>query len=349
MKILHILTSDRFSGAENVAIKIIQNLETQFEFAYASPTGSISTTLSEVGINHFEMKKFSLAELSRVISLYKPDIIHAHDYTASVYSTFVSMGKNIEIISHLHNNATWIKSLGKNTVSYLLSTFKYKKIICVSPSIKNEFLMGNLFFRKAIVLPNVVDANEIINFSKIDVIKDSYDIGYVGRLAEAKDPLRFIKIIKEIKNKYGNIKAFMAGDGPLYDECINLIEKLGLENNIKILGFTQNPYKYIANTKLMIVPSLYEGFGLVAVESLVLGKPVLVSNTGGLPKIINDSCGKVCNSDLEFVESSLVLLMDNERYKLVKNKCIERSLKFSDVYSYFTNISALYSSVRQGL
>ena len=304
MKILHILTSDRFSGAENVAIKIIQNLEKNFEFAYASPAGSISTTLSEIGINHFEMKKFSLAELNRVISLYKPDIIHAHDYTASVYSAIVSTGKNIKIISHLHNNALWIKSFGKNTISYLLSTYKYQKIICVSPSIKNEFFMGNLFFRKAIVLPNVVDANEIINLSQKDVINDSYDIGYVGRLAEAKNPLRFIRIIKDIKNTYGNIKAFMAGDGPLHDECVSLIKQLELEDNIKILGFTQNPYKYMAKAKLMIVPSVYEGFGLVAVESLVLGKPVLVSNTGGLPKIINDSCGKVCNSDLEFVESA---------------------------------------------
>lgn len=342
MRVLQILTSNKFSGAEKVAIKIIQNLDQYFDFAYASPKGSISSTLMDKDISYIEMKQFNLKEVKRVIKSFKPDIIHAHDFTASVYSAIACLNKDIKVISHLHNNALWINKVSKNTISYLLSTFKYNKIICVSSSIKNEFLLNKFFFKKADILHNIVDINEIIALSKRETISDYYDIGFVGRLADPKNPLRFIKIIKEIKKEKNNIKAFMIGDGPLYENCIDLIVKLGLEENLALIGFKNNPYPYVTNCKLMIVPSKFEGFGLVAVESLALGKPVLVSNTGGLPNIVNENCGKVCKSDQEFIQSALMLLNDTNLYKSKRENCYHRALEFGDLDTYYSYFRTIY-------
>ncbi|GAF23683.1 hypothetical protein JCM19047_3522 [Bacillus sp. JCM 19047] len=59
----------------------------------------------------------------------------------------------------------------------------------------------------------------------------------------------------------------MIGDGDLRNECENEIKQLKLANNIDLLGFLENPYCIIKNSKMMILTSKWEGFGLVAVEA----------------------------------------------------------------------------------
>ena len=85
-KILHILRSNKFSGAENVVCQIINIFKTDknFEMVYVSPEGPIKDTLKEKNINYIPIKKLSFLEIKRVINEYKPDVIHAHDFTASV-------------------------------------------------------------------------------------------------------------------------------------------------------------------------------------------------------------------------------------------------------------------------
>ena len=105
MKILHLLQSSRFSGAENVACQIIEMTGGQngAETAYCSRDGDIRSTLAEKGIKFFPLTEFCKEEISHVISEYKPDIIHAHDMIASVNAALTAP-KNVKIVSHIHNS-----------------------------------------------------------------------------------------------------------------------------------------------------------------------------------------------------------------------------------------------------
>ena len=103
MKILHLLKSDKFSGAENVVCQIISmfDLNKDVEFVYCSRDGLIKEALLERNIRFNLMKSFSISEIKRVIKEEKPDIIHAHDMAASFYGA-ICCG-NIPLISHIHN------------------------------------------------------------------------------------------------------------------------------------------------------------------------------------------------------------------------------------------------------
>ena len=88
MRVLHVLKSNSFSGAENVAITICKNMQNNV-CAYTSPEGKIQETLQEHNVIYYPMKKFCLMELKRIVTEFTPDIIHAHDFSASVLASIV--------------------------------------------------------------------------------------------------------------------------------------------------------------------------------------------------------------------------------------------------------------------
>ena len=98
------------------------------------------------------------------------------------------------------------------------------------------------------------------------------------------------------------VKAVMIGDGELREIVEEKIQELGLEEIINLKGFLENPYEVLQKCKVLCMPSRWEGFGLAAVEALALGVPVVATEVGGLPGIIDESCGKLCDSKETFVE-----------------------------------------------
>lgn len=142
IKVLHLLQSDKFSGAENVACKIIEmfNDDTNFEMAYCSKSGQISDVLQKKGIMYYPMSNLSIREVKRVVDLFEPDIIHAHDASASVISSMLS--KRYPILSHMHSNPPWIKKMGKNSILYFISSLRFRNVLTVSSSIMEEYVFG---------------------------------------------------------------------------------------------------------------------------------------------------------------------------------------------------------------
>ena len=91
MKVLHVLKSNRYSGAENIAITICANMQ-KYMCAYTSPIGPIDEKLKEQNIKYYPMKKFCVMELKRVVKEFEPDVIHAHDFSASVIDIIMCHG-----------------------------------------------------------------------------------------------------------------------------------------------------------------------------------------------------------------------------------------------------------------
>ncbi len=105
------------------------------------------------------------------------------------------------------------------------------------------------------------------------------DLIAIGRLMEQKDYFTLIRSIAHYKSISSNpIKLNIIGSGPLESVMRKLVEDLGLKDEIKFLGFQNNPYKYLSKSKYLISSSLYEGFSNVILESLALGVPVIATD-----------------------------------------------------------------------
>ncbi|WP_461206051.1 glycosyltransferase [Clostridium sp. DL1XJH146] len=340
-KILHILNTSSFSGAENVAITIINNMNSDYECAYASYDGSIREELDKNNIQFFSLNSMSIFEIRRICRLFKPDVIHAHDYTASIISAL--SGVKVSIISHLHNNSPWIKTYHPYSFVYLLSALRYKKILGVSDSIFKEYVFGKNIVKKSVVISNPINIQTILEKAKqAKNVNAKYDVVFLGRLATQKNPLRFIELIKKISVEYPRIRVAMIGDGNLKEDCINKISNLDLSYTVDILGFLSNPYGILANSKILCMTSNWEGFGLVAVEALSLGIPVVATPVGGLPGIVDQNCGVLTNDDHLYI-SEVIKLLENRDYRTQKSKMgIKKAEMLNNIKSYIENLCKIY-------
>lgn len=338
--VIHLINSKFFSGLESVACDIIQNTSNIFDHVYVTCSGPIVDILNEKKVPYEIIKKMSIKEVRRVVKKYNANIIHAHDFTASCISA-LSLIK-IPIISHLHHNAMWIRKINLKTLLYLMCSFRFKKILTVSEAIEEEYIFSKFIKIKIECIGNPVSVNKITSMIKEKDYEKQYDICCVGRLTEAKDPFRWLTVIGEVKKRIPNVKAVWIGDGELKEQVVFRVKELGLSNNVSLLGFQKNPYKYMASSKIFLLTSKWEGFGLSAFEALSLGLPAIVSNVGGLPGIVDESCGKLCDINEEFVTFILYCLENSDILKKISSNAIYKSNILDNTQSYFNKIKDVY-------
>lgn len=344
--VLHILNTSSFSGAENVAITIIEGFKAahaDIRSVYVSLDGSIRDVLDKRGIEFEPIVRLSRREIRRVIRKYRPDVIHAHDFTASIISALSTF--RIPVISHIHNNSPWLKKVGKNSLVYGLSCLRYKKMLGVSPSVFDEFVFGRLFKRKSQVIGNPVSTASIVERAAMAEHREGYDVVFIGRLSEAKNPKLFVDVIDEIRKRCP-VRAVMLGDGEMRGEIEAQIEEKGLGDVITLGGFVDNPYGILSESRLLLMTSSWEGYGLVAVEALSLGKPVVATRVGGIPTIVEKGSGFLCNTEDELVDSAVRLLTDSALYEVTSHAALERSHEIDNLDGYIENLNTIYRGMK---
>lgn len=340
MKVLHLLKSTAYSGAENVALSIMQHFPEE-DMTYASPNGPIRKVIEDAGQKFYPLEAASVSGVRKAIQEVRPDIIHAHDFSMSTYAAWAT--SNIPVIAHLHNNPPWIKKLHPKTLSFLLSVHRIKKIITVSPSVEHDFLLSSFFVSKIEVLGNVVNEENIRIKAKESIIANPTDVLFLGRFSLQKCPILFCQIIEQVQQTIPTVQAAMIGEGELRSEVEQYIFEHHLNENIKLPGFQSNPYPYLNKSKLLLMPSAWEGFGLVAVEALCLGKPVVCSGAGGLIDIVDNDCGAICKSSDDYANAVIRLLSQPSVYKQKSACAIERVASFSNWEAYKTRLNNIYS------
>lgn len=336
IRVIHLLSSNSLSGAEKVAISIINSCTENVESFYASPSGKINHDLEKIGIRNIQIDKVNPLSIFKMIKQHKPDVVHAHDFRASIKLAFTPIA--CKKISHIHQNPPWMNKLNLYTIFYLVSCLFYNRIYSVSDQIFKDTLINKYFHSKIKNAPNHINDNEIKELAKKELYDKKYDLMFIGRFSEEKDPLRFIKIVEEIVRKKIYIRSVMVGDGKLKDLCLDYINKNNLNDNIDLLGYLSNPYPVMNSSKILVITSKWEGFGLVAAEALVLGKPVAAPPVGGLLNIINDYNGKLCLSNEDYYNFLISILINDIKYKKVslsaRSSAIKHSVQFNWLNEY---------------
>lgn len=343
MKVMHVLNSRIYSGAEKVVCQIIHAFEgSGVEMVYCSPDSDIvRQMLEEQKVTYFPVSSLTPKELGRVIREQKPDIIHAHDMRAGFVST-LCCGK-IPMVSHIHNNAYDARGLSPKSIAYLLAGFKAKHILWVSRSSYEGYIFHKLFAKKSSVLYNIIDTEEV--FRKRDADENTYDFDmiYVGRLTYQKDPQRLMRLCARLKEKKSDLKVAIVGTGELEDEVKALCAELGLQDTVQFLGFQPNPIKMVHDSKAMILTSRWEGTPMCAMEAMALGTPVVSTPSDGMKDLIDHNVsGCLGETDDELEESLLRIFQDGEFRKTLSENGKEKFSRINDADGYKQAIAACY-------
>ena len=200
--------------------------------------------------------------------------------------------------------------------------------IAVSEATRMDLLSLGIREEKIHVIPNGID------FKRIDKIRPSEEeseIIFAGRLIKEKNVDVLIKAINSIRKEIPDVKCMIIGDGPEKGILEKLANDLEMDNNIKFTGFLEDyddVISYMKSSKVFVLPSTREGFGIVALEANACGLPVVTVNhkSNAARDFIIDGNGFVC----ELSEGDLAekIFMGLDERKTMKGKCIENAKKY---------------------
>ena len=345
MRILHVLYSNRFSGAENVVCQIIGMFRVceDIEMIYCSPDGQIREALAERGIAFAPMSDLSVAELSRVIDEVKPDVIHAHDMRASFVAARAC--KKIPLISHIHNNAFDSRGISPKSIAYILAARKAKRIIWVSQSAYEGYAFHKRFAKKSEVLQNIIDIDALYKKMALDENEYKFDLAYVGRLTYPKNPQRLMGVIAKLKELKPDVKVAVVGNGDMEEETHALCREYGLEDNITFFGFMSNPLKILHSASSMVMVSRWEGTPMCALESMALGVPIVSTPVDGLKALIEiGKNGYLSDDDAELAAKIVEIAEDSELRARLSEYTLQKAREINNVEIYRTRLLAAYKT-----
>jgi len=152
--------------------------------------------------------------------------------------------------------------------------FSFNRHVAVSWKTKLDLMKAGL--RKPIaVIPNGVDVDRIRSIPPAEV---ESDVIFVGRLIPEKGVDLLLRALAEVKKEIPDVRAVVVGDGPERKKLEELSDRLGLKNNVIFTGFLE-PYDHVISlmeaSKVFVLPSRREGFGMVVLEAMASGLPVV--------------------------------------------------------------------------
>jgi glycosyltransferase involved in cell wall biosynthesis len=167
------------------------------------------------------------------------------------------------------------------------------KIVAASQGIKEDLIHTyQLDQSKISVIYNPVDLLYIREMSAAPLEKDyEYIFNHPvvitsGKMMKQKGQWHLIRAFSMVKRNLPDVKLVILGDGFLRSHLVSLIQSLGLKDDIKLLGFQENPFKFVYRASIFVLPSLYEGFPNVLLEAMACGVPVIASDCRSGPREI---------------------------------------------------------------
>lgn len=256
------------------------------------------------------MNSLMIEKASKILDKDQFDIIHAHDWMVGRAALKLKNYYNIPLVTTVH--ATEIGRGGGNLYHYHQKIIHYverllishsERVICcsnyMSYHIKENFGISN---DKIHVIPNAVDilrfhsapshCQVIANLrQRYNISSDEKVILYVGRLVREKGIYTLIDAFEMLwRRKMINLNLVIVGEGPIKESLMTEVRNRGLQKHIHFIGFIDEVTltALYRSSDVFIVPSLYEPFGIVVLEAMASGVPVVVSDVGGLSDIVEN-------------------------------------------------------------
>ncbi|MCO8114708.1 glycosyltransferase [Acinetobacter lwoffii] len=304
MKILYVITGLGQGGAERVVCDLADQMHQRghsVKIAYL--TGDVFTKprcpeieLIKINLNSLWLFPLAYIKLSKVIRIFKPDVVHSHMVHANIFTRLVRITTSIKkLICTAHNSdegGRWrmlayrfthnLADLTTNVSNEAVQAFIEKKAVPDSDIITtyNGIDLSRFFY-------NSEAKNKILNELNINI--NSYLILAVGRFSEQKDYPNLLQAFKTLKNKStGDIKLIIAGDGELRSEIESIIDELGLKQEVFLLGRRNDIPDLMSAADLFVLSSKYEGFGLVVAEAMACNTLVVATDCGGVAEVLNN-------------------------------------------------------------
>jgi glycosyltransferase involved in cell wall biosynthesis len=219
------------------------------------------------------------------------DVIHVHLFPSLIYVSWLALLGQVpcRLICTEHSTSNRRRGTLLGRILDMFTYAGYQRVIAISAGVEQELLswMPSLQGKTTIIFngADLAFTQPIAHEAKT-IVK----VLSVGTLRTAKNYVRAIKAIALLNDL--DVEYHIAGVGEMQDELIRLVREQGLESKIRFLGYIDSLPERLASADIFLMPSLWEGFGLAAVEAMNASLPSVVSDVPGLREIVN--CDPPC-------------------------------------------------------
>ncbi len=279
-------------GTEKYVIDLIHSLGPEKCIFVFSEEGPGLKMIQETGVKTYQISMsgpfdFGAAlKLKKIIKQENVKIVHSQ-FLRENYVALLSkiLGAPIRVIWTYHVDVPMDALV--RTGNSIFTKFNHN-VIAVSGFMYQQLIKKGVPEKKITLIYNGVEETDVSKTKHSST--DKYQISIIGRLREEKGHeflLNSLARLNEINNELDWI-CNIFGDGPLEEELISLVEKLGLKDRVFFKGFVTNKEEIYSQTDIVVIPSSNEALSYVAIEALSFSKVVIASNVGGLPEVIKD-------------------------------------------------------------
>lgn len=222
----------------------------------------------------------------------RPDLIHAHVYHSAVLAILPALGYRIPLVTTEHFSAFPRRLLSRRAATLARFAFaRSARVLPVSRTLQDAIAAYGIAARYCVV-PNTVDTEL---FSPPPQPSDSSlaELLFVGRLDENKDLSCLIRALKELHAERADWRLSVIGDGPTRNDCQQLVVDLGLADHVVFCGWKSQTQvaRAMRHSNLLVIPSRAETFGVVGIEAMATGLPILATRCGGPEEYLTPEAG----------------------------------------------------------
>jgi glycogen(starch) synthase len=230
------------------------------------------------------------------------DVIHAHDWLVAHTALTLRDHLDLPLVTTIHateagRHQGWLPEEMNRTihgVEHWLAGESGRVIACSGYMRDQVTRLFGVPAARIDVVPNGVDDRawharpRAVATARARFAGDGPLVGYAGRLVYEKGVQHLVHAVPYLRDRHPGLRVVIAGDGPYKEELVAEARRLHLDDTVRFAGFLDSSQlpAVLAATDATVVPSLYEPFGMIALEAAAAGAPLAVADTGGLAEIV---------------------------------------------------------------
>lgn len=306
----------------------------------------IYTKFSKIPLMNIPMNVHYIVKKIKEIN---PDVVHVQGLTKCLPAIICKKKLDIPFVLHAHGKDVYNRTHIENVIAKI-GLKKADEIIALTDEMKEK--LQALVKCEPVVIGNGIDYFRFNNKIKKKIDKQTVKILYVGRLEPVKNVESLIKAMRWVK--FPRKELYIIGDGSEKDRLKDVINEnqndigIGEKVNINMLGnlSDEKTQKYMDECEVFVLPSDKEGQGIVLLEAMANGMPIVASNVNGVPSIIEDGENGILveNKDMYIAMAISELINDPYKFEVIsmnnihKAKDYDWSIKYHDFVNIYNRL-----------
>ena len=240
-----------------------------------------------------------IGKLYAYLKRVKPDIVQTYVLKPNLYGRIAALLARVPVIistemtlkDQAHSVATRLRDIFLHPLNAILNRYT-DVVLCSSDAIRRQWSTRALAPRMKVLHP-YFDPAKLQNSSQASDKylrhKHNWVIGTVGRLSEEKKQIDLLRAFHDVRKSFPEATLLVVGDGEMRSQLTQVARRLGISESVTFTGFQSNISEYLEKMDVFVLPSRTEGFGIVLLEAMTMGLPVIATDVGGIPEIIVNS------------------------------------------------------------